>query len=53
MKNIRTAVLSVLLLLLFGLQTAVFAEEPSYVYTCDFEHLTTSDMKSEKAIGFA
>ncbi|MBQ4044080.1 MAG: hypothetical protein IJD06_08805 [Clostridia bacterium] len=52
MKNIRTAVLSVLLLLLFGLQTAVFAEEPSYVYTCDFEHLTTADMKSEKAIGF-
>ena len=36
MKNIRTAVLSVLLLLLFGLQTAVFAEEPSYVYTCNF-----------------
>lgn len=52
MKNIRIAVLSVLLLLLLGMQTAVFAAEPSYVYTCDFEHLTTADMKSEKAIGF-
>jgi len=52
MKTFRTAVLSVFLLLFIGMQTAAFAAEPSYVYTCDFEHLTTADMKSEKAIGF-